>query len=80
MPPKTARIQAPDFPLLLLGGSSAAGEPRETGPAWMLHLTLVTVTPSLLALERSLFYKVGLFFFQSLLKDFILTEAFLCLA
>lgn len=50
------------------------------GPAWMLRLTLVTVTPSLLALERSLFYKVGLFFFQSLLKDFILTEAFLCLA
>lgn len=80
MPPKTARIQAPDFPLLLVGGSSAAGEPRETGPAWMLRLTLVTVTPSLLALERSLFYKVGLFFFQFLLKDFILTEAFLCLA
>lgn len=30
----------------------------------MLRLTLVTVTPSLLALERSLFYKVGLFFFN----------------
>lgn len=32
------------------------------GPAWTLRLTRVTVTPSLLVLERPLFYKVGLFF------------------